>query len=79
MWSFASHYALFGNYKSLLSFMLIFFRSKRLCDLYLLERVLTSAVRAGLRVGAVVLKIFVLFEHAYFACFFTVFDHVYSY
>ena len=40
---------------------------------------LTSAVRAGLRVGAVVLKIFVLFEHTYFTCFFTVFDHVYSY
>jgi hypothetical protein len=41
--------------------------------------VLTSAVRAGLGIGVVVLKIFELFEHAYFACFFTVFDHVYSY
>ena len=79
MWAFASHYVLFGNYNSLLAFMPIFFRSKGLCYLWLLQRVLTSAVRAGLRVGAVVLKIFVLFEHAYFACFCTVFGHVYSY
>ena len=68
----------FGNYNSLLAIMSIFFSSKGLCYFLLLERLLTSAVRAGLRVGAAVLKIFVLFEHAYFACFFTVFDHDYS-
>ena len=79
MWAFTSHYVLFGNYNSLLAFMPIFFHSKGLCYFLLLERLLTSAVRAGLRVGVVLLKIFELFEHAYFACFFTVFGHVYSY
>ena len=79
MWAYTSHFVFFENYNSLLTFMPIFFRSKGLCYFLLLERVLISAVRAGLRVGAVVLKIFVLFEHAYFACFFTVFGHVYSY
>ena len=79
MWAYASHFVFFGNYNSLLAIMSIFFSSKGLCYFLLLERVLKSAVRAGLRVGAAVLKIFVLFEHTYFTCFFTVFDHVYSY
>ena len=39
-----------------------------------------SMSQEAARFGAVVLKIFELFEHAYFALFFfTVFDHVYSY
>ena len=79
MWALASHYALFVNYKSLLAFMPIFFHSNVFGYLRLLQRVCTSAVRTGLKVGAVVLKIFELFEHAYFACFFTVFGHAYSY
>ena len=79
MWALASHYALFVNYKSLLTFMSIFFHNNVFGYLRLLQRVCTSAVRTGLKVGVVVLKIFELFEYAYFAFFFTVFDHVYSY
>ena len=78
MWAYTSHFVFFENYNSLLTFMPIFFHNKGLCYFLLLEMVFISAVRAGLRVGAVVLKIFTLFEHAYFACFFTVFDHDYS-
>ena len=73
VWAYTSHFVFFENFNSLLAFMPIFFRSKGLCYFNLLDRVPTSAMRAGWRVGAVVLKIFVLVEHTYFAVFFFIF------